>query len=114
MAHPTDSVKFFDGTATYTKTLTSGFKSGERRWLGLGDVMLDGNPQGTLWKAPCRVDAKGVFETRAKRDGGRRDQPVHQPCRICWSSNSKARPGVTGSMLNSSGRYVRMLPSGCT
>jgi hypothetical protein len=70
-AHPTDGVKFFGGTATYTKTLMADktwFKPGERLLLDLGDVKdlaevtLNGKPLGTLWKAPYRVDATGALK----------------------------------------------------
>lgn len=70
-AHPADGVKFFGGTATYSKTLTADktwFKPGERLLLDLGDVKdlaevtLNGKPLGTLWKAPYRVDATGVLK----------------------------------------------------
>jgi hypothetical protein len=62
----TDSgVKYFSGTATYTKTIeipASAFSSGAHLWLDLGDVeniadvAVNGKDQGIVWKAPFRID----------------------------------------------------------
>jgi hypothetical protein len=59
-------VKYFSGTATYTKTVQAPadwFKAGARLWVDLGDVKnlaevsVNGKPLGTVWKTPFRVDA---------------------------------------------------------
>jgi hypothetical protein len=67
-------VKYFSGTATYTKTLEASadwFKSGGRLWLDLGDVKniaqltVNGKPLGVLWKAPFRMDVTGTLKPGA-------------------------------------------------
>jgi hypothetical protein len=63
--HSEPGVKYFSGTATYSKqiTLSPGAASGERRlYLDLGwvhavaQVRLNGKDLGLLWKPPYRVD----------------------------------------------------------
>jgi (4-O-methyl)-D-glucuronate---lignin esterase len=60
-----DGVKYFSGTATYTRTvnaLSEWFKTGARLWLDLGDVkdlaevIVNGQSLGIVWKRPFRVD----------------------------------------------------------
>ena len=67
-------VKYFGGTATYTKTVQASgdwFKSGSHVWLDLGDVKnlaevaINGKPLGIVWKKPYRVDATGVLKAGA-------------------------------------------------
>ncbi len=62
-------VKYFSGTATYTKTVPIPAESlgdGHRLYLDLGDVevmaqvKLNGHDFGTLWKPPYRIDITGV------------------------------------------------------
>jgi hypothetical protein len=64
-------VKYFSGTATYTKTVEAPqewFKSGARLWLDLGDVKnlaqvsVNGKPLGIVWKQPFRVDVTGALK----------------------------------------------------
>jgi hypothetical protein len=64
-------VKYFSGTATYTKTIDASadwFKGGGKLWLDLGDVKniaeitVNGKPLGVLWKAPFRVDVTGALK----------------------------------------------------
>lgn len=63
--HANEGVKYFSGTATYTKTITppAGWLAGNRRcYLDLGrvaviaQVKLNGKNLGILWKPPFRVD----------------------------------------------------------
>lgn len=61
--HPDIGVKYFSGTATYSKTITiPALKDNQRPWLDLGDVQvmarvrLNGRDLGILWKPPYRVD----------------------------------------------------------
>ena len=58
-------VKYFSGSATYSKTIevpASAFSSGAHLWLDLGDVeniaevAVNGKYQGIVWKAPFRID----------------------------------------------------------
>jgi hypothetical protein len=58
-------VKYFSGSATYTKTIeipANAFSSGSHLWLDLGDVeniadvTVNGKYQGIVWKAPFRID----------------------------------------------------------
>jgi hypothetical protein len=60
-----DGVKYFSGTATYTKTLQASpdwFRSNAHVWIDLGDVKnladveLNGKPLGLVWHAPYKVD----------------------------------------------------------
>lgn len=65
-----DGVKFFSGTATYTKTVTA-----PRDWFGadtgvfldlgrvgdIAEVSVNGRRLGTLWKAPWRIDVTGAL-----------------------------------------------------
>ena len=58
-------IKYFSGTATYTKTITISAKSlvkSSKIWLDLGavknlaEVTVNGKSLGVLWKTPFRVD----------------------------------------------------------
>ena len=68
--HPEAGVKYFSGTAAYSKRIQfpAGLTSDHRRWyLDLGQVAvmaqvkLNGQDLGILWKAPYRVDVTGVL-----------------------------------------------------
>ncbi|GAC1702250.1 MAG: hypothetical protein NVS9B4_07190 [Candidatus Acidiferrum sp.] len=63
-------VKYFAGTATYTKTIQAPvdwFQPGRQLWIDLGDVKnvaevsLNGKPLGVAWKTPFRVDATSAL-----------------------------------------------------
>jgi len=65
-----DGVKYFSGTATYTKTIeipADAFKAGAHQWLDLGDVKevadvtVNGQDLGVLWKTPFKVDVTNVL-----------------------------------------------------
>ena len=68
----TDSgVKYFSGTATYTKEIeipAAALGAGRSLWLDLGrvknlaEVSLNGRPLGILWKPPFRVDLTGAAQ----------------------------------------------------
>jgi hypothetical protein len=67
-------VKYFSGTATYTKTVQASadwFKAGSKLWLDLGDVKniaevtVNGKPLGILWKAPFRLDVTSAMKPGA-------------------------------------------------
>ena len=70
--HADPGVKYFSGTATYTKTITvpREMLSKDRRiYLDLGKVQvmatvkLNGKELGILWKPPYRVDVTGAVKT---------------------------------------------------
>jgi hypothetical protein len=72
--HPDAGVKYFSGTATYSKTFTAGetlLKAGRRVFLNLGDVQimarvrLNGRDLGILWKPPYRMDITGNLKSGA-------------------------------------------------
>jgi hypothetical protein len=67
-------VKYFSGTATYSKTIDAPatfFKTGARLYLDLGDVKnladitLNGKPLGIVWKPPFRVDVTSALKPGA-------------------------------------------------
>ncbi len=71
---PDPGVKYFAGTAAYTKTLQAPeawFKSGARLWLDLGDVKniaevsVNGKALGVFWKTPFRVDVTSALKPGA-------------------------------------------------
>jgi hypothetical protein len=64
-------VKYFSGTAIYTKAIdapSTWFKSGAHLWLDLGDVKnlaevsVNGKPLGIAWKPPFRLDMTGALK----------------------------------------------------
>ena len=68
--HPDAGVKYFSGTATYSKTIqvpASLLAANRRFYLDLGQVAvmaqvkLNGQDLGILWKAPYRVDVTGLL-----------------------------------------------------
>lgn len=73
-ANPVEGVKYFSGTAVYTKTLQAQrglFQTGRRILLDLGavkdiaEVSLNGRALGVLWKPPFRVDVTGALKPGA-------------------------------------------------
>ena len=75
-ANADDGVKFFSGTAVYSKTVqapAAWFKSGAKLWLDLGaardiaEVSVNGSALGTVWHAPYRVDATGALKAGPNR-----------------------------------------------
>ena len=73
---PNDGVKYFSGTATYTKTILAPaiwFMPDAHLWLSLGevkdiaDVTVNGKSLGILWKAPFKVDLTGVLVPGSNR-----------------------------------------------
>ncbi len=66
-----DGIRYFSGTATYTKTLNvpeSDINPGAHYWLDLGEVKdvaevaVNGKDLGILWKTPFRVDVTGALK----------------------------------------------------
>ncbi len=65
-------VKYFSGTATYSKTMDvpeSALAAGAHLWLDLGDVedlaevIVNGKDLGILWKTPYKIDVTGALKT---------------------------------------------------
>ncbi len=64
-------VKYFSGSATYTKTIevpASAFSAGAHQWLDLGDVenlaevIVNGKDLGILWKTPFKIDVSDALK----------------------------------------------------
>jgi hypothetical protein len=64
-------VKYFSGTATYTRNLKASkkwFGKGTQLWLDLGEVeelaevTVNGKPQGVVWKKPFRIDVTNALK----------------------------------------------------
>jgi len=69
-------VKYFSGTATYTKTIqaqASWFRPGRKIWLDLGkvrdlaEVKVNGKAVGVTWAPPYRVDVTGALKPGANK-----------------------------------------------
>jgi hypothetical protein len=66
-----EGVKYFSGTATYSKTIqapATWFTAGTHLWIDLGtvknlaEVTVNGKPLGIAWKPPYRLDATGALK----------------------------------------------------
>ncbi len=75
-AHVDQGVKYFSGTATYTKTVSappSWFQSDSRLRLDLGtvhdiaEVSVNSTPLATLWKPPYQVDVTDALKSGENR-----------------------------------------------
>ncbi len=64
-------VKYFSGTATYSKTVTAAaawFKAGQHIWIDLGkvrdiaEVKVNGKSEGIVWAPPYRVDVTSALK----------------------------------------------------
>ena len=64
-------IKYFSGTATYTKTIVADknwFTGHAQLWLDLGDVenlaevIVNGRSLGIVWKQPFRIDITGALK----------------------------------------------------
>ena len=71
-----DGIKYFSGTATYTKTVTAPatwFKPGQRVWIDLGkvrdiaQVKVNGKEVGMVWAPPYRIDLTGALKPGANK-----------------------------------------------
>ncbi|MGI4736608.1 MAG: glycosyl hydrolase [Janthinobacterium lividum] len=69
-------IKYFSGTAAYTKTITAPaawFKGKNKLWLDLGEVknlaqvLVNGQPLGVVWKKPFRVDVTSALKPGANQ-----------------------------------------------
>lgn len=73
---PEDGIRYFSGTATYTREFELSAERvgpGREAWLDLGDVQviaevrLNGQDLGILWKPPFRLDATPALKPGANR-----------------------------------------------
>ena len=71
-----EGVKYFSGTAVYTKSVTVSadwIQKGTQLWLDLGDVKniaevsINGKPLGIVWKTPFRVELTGAIKPGANK-----------------------------------------------
>ncbi len=67
------SIRYYSGTATYTKTFTWSSTGSKRVWLDLGrianvaNVTLNGVSCGTVWTAPYRIDISKFLRSGQNR-----------------------------------------------
>ncbi len=75
-ANADEGVKYFSGTAIYSKTVQiarRSFRPGERILLNLGtvndlaEISINGQPFGILWKAPYEVDVSSALKPGANQ-----------------------------------------------
>ncbi len=68
--HPLRAIKYYSGTAEYTKTFqfSNEAKNGEKLYIDLGDVsvsariVLNGNDLGVVWRKPFRVEISDAIK----------------------------------------------------
>jgi hypothetical protein len=83
-------VKYFSGTATYTKVFDWNPPSNNGRqksesWLDLGEVQvmaqvkLNDHDLGILWKPPFRVNISAALKPRQQHAGNPRGEPLAEP-----------------------------------
>ncbi len=69
-------VKYFSGTASYTKTIEAKadwFKRGTQLWIDLGavkniaEIFVNGKPLGIVWKKPFRVEVTDALKAGANQ-----------------------------------------------
>jgi hypothetical protein len=118
-ANSDSGVKYFSGTATYTKTITAGsdwLRTGASLWLDLGDVKnlaevsVNGKPLGILWKPPFRVNIASAVKPGANT--------LEVKVTNLWVNRivGDQQPGATEKFTYTSQRFYRanspLLPSG--
>ncbi|WP_033410992.1 glycosyl hydrolase [Segetibacter koreensis] len=112
-------IKYFSGTATYTKTInvsSNQLLKGSQVWLDLGEVknlaevMVNGRPLGVVWKKPFRVDVTNALKAGANKVGIKVTN--------LWVNRliGDAQPGVTSKITYTSMPFYQanspLLPSG--
>ena len=114
--NPDDGIRYFSGTAVYTRTIE--IPKGRRIRLNLGkvaviaEIALNGKPLGTLWKPPFTVDLTGT----ANVGSNFLEIKVTNlwPNRVIGDLKSNANPPV--AQLATPSQYYRrnqdLLPSG--
>jgi len=114
-----NGVKYFSGTASYTKSLSapaSWFTGGSQIWLDLGDVKniaevkVNGKPAGTVWKKPFRVNVSGALKAGTNM--------IEINVTNLWVNRliGDAQPGVTNKITFTTMPFYqassKLLPSG--
>jgi hypothetical protein len=112
-------IKYFSGTATYTKTITASanwFSKGAQLWLNLGsvkniaEVFVNGKSLGIVWKKPFTADV-----TNALKPG---ENKVAVKVTNLWVNRlvGDAQPGVTDKITYTTMPFYQanapLLPSG--
>jgi len=112
-------IKYFSGTASYTKKITANadwFKNGTQLWLDLGDVknlaeiVVNGKSLGIVWKKPFRADVTGALKPGANT--------VVVKVTNLWVNRliGDAQPGVTNKITYTTMPFYqansKLLPSG--
>jgi len=112
-------IKYFSGTATYTKTITtdkSWFASGAELWLDLGDVknlaevLVNGKSLGIVWKQPFRINVTGALKPGNNK--------LEIKVTNLWVNRliGDAQPGVTNKITYTTMPFYqagsKLLPSG--
>jgi hypothetical protein len=119
--HPADGVKYFSGTATYTKKFSFSKKPSEKKhyFLDLGrveviaEVKLNGKDFGVLWKRPYQInvstalkDGLNSLEIKVTNLWPNRligDEQLPDPDKFAPGGNASGLEGLTGG-------YIEQLP----
>jgi len=114
-----EGIKYFSGTATYTKTITAPagwFEKDEEIWLNLGEVkdlaevIVNGKSLGVVWKTPYRINI-----TSALKQG---DNTLEIKVTNLWVNRliGDAQPNVTNKITYTAMPFyqpnAKLLPSG--
>ena len=101
-----DGVKYFSGTATYSKTVmapAAWFKPGQHIWIDLGkvrdlaEVKVNGKSAGLVWAPPYRVDVTGALKPGANKLEIAGDERVDEShSRRSFAAGGQAHPGDAG------------------
>ncbi len=117
--NPDNGIKYFSGTAIYTKTITgvaNWFTKDAELWLNLGDVknlaevIVNGKPLGILWKKPFRINITGTLKPGNNK--------IEIKVTNLWVNRliGDAQPGVTNKITFTTMPFYQanspLLPSG--
>jgi hypothetical protein len=117
--NPDAGIKYFSGTATYTKTIAADkiwFTHNAQLWLDLGDVknlaevIVNGRSLGVVWKQPFRVDVTNALKTGENK--------IEIKVTDLWVNRliGDAQPGVTNKITYTTMPFYqansKLLPSG--
>jgi len=112
-------VKYFSGTATYSKTITAPaewFTKDAELWLNLGDVknlaevIVNGKSLGIVWKKPFRINVTGALKSGENK--------VQVKVTNLWVNRliGDAQPGVTNKITYTTMPFYqansKLLPAG--